>query len=113
MRQLSIVVVLLSFTIGLTGCTKPEETGAASSGAGAEQLKPTSPDDKIAKDVKSKFAKDPELAKEKIDVTVKDGRVLLAGTVSSDAIRMKAEDTARSLDDVFGVDAEKLVVGNP
>ena len=95
------------------GCAKPADT-APTSGGGPMQTsdgsKPGASDDTILKAVKDKFAADSDLSKEKIDIQVKDGRVALSGTVSSDAIKIKAEDTARDAsDDVFGVEADKLV----
>jgi osmotically-inducible protein OsmY len=89
------------------GCTKPveKETG----GRAESQMKPESGDDKIAKAVKDKFAADAKLKSEPIEVAVKDGRVTLNGTVSDDSVRAKADELAREVPDVFGVDAEKLV----
>lgn len=98
------------FTVFAFGCTKPEQDSVGSNAADSKALsKPATPDAKIESMVKGKFIADSELKNEKIQVSVKDGRVTLTGEVSSDAVRIKAEDTARSVDDVFGVDAEKLV----
>ena len=104
------VSCLLLGALLLSGCTKPQETSAGNGpAAGVSQAKPNTPDEKIASAVKGKLAADSELKNEKIEVSVRDGRVTLTGEVSSDAARIKAEDTARGVDDVFGVDAEKLV----
>ena len=108
-RALTLMAAMLACSI--TGCTKPTDDasgGGPTAVSGA--AKPSTPDDKIAQAVKEKIAADSELKGEKIDVQVKDGRVALTGTVSSDLKRIKAEDAARAVDDVFGVDAEKLVV---
>ena len=108
-RKLTLLAALLACSI--TGCTKPtDESSGASPAAESAAARPSTPDNKIAQAVKEKFATDSELKGEKIDVQVKDGRVTLTGTVSSDLKRIKAEDAARAVDDVFGVDAEKLVV---
>ena len=101
-----IAVCALAIVI-TPGCTKPQES---ESGAKSEsQMKPESSDDKIVKEVKAKLAADPALKAEPIQVAVKDGRVTLTGTVSSDAIKSKADSLVREIPDVFGVDAEKLV----
>ncbi len=105
------VLVALLFAVAIPGCAKPPDNLAAGGGAAADAgSRPSTPDPKIAQAVKDKFAADSELKGEKIGVEVKDGRVMLTGTVSSDLKKIRAEDTARAVDDVFGVDAEKLVV---
>ena len=89
------------------GCTKPAETEGGKQAESA--LKPASEDEKIAEAVKAKLAADPELKSEQISVDVKDGRVTLAGTVSNDSVRAKADLAVREVPDVFGVDADKLI----
>lgn len=108
MRFRCAAAAMFMTILALPGCVKPEEK-AGEPGAAAAGARPTTPDDKIAAAVKEKFAADPDLKKESIQVAVKDGRVTLTGTTSSDAAKIKAEDAARAVNDVFGVDAEKLV----
>jgi len=110
-RHIARVVLPAIVALSIAGCPKP----AAEQGTGGTQppvgvARPSSSDGRIAAAVKAKLAGDSSLRAERIDVTVKDGRVALSGTVSDGSIRIQAESAARSVDDVFGVDAEKLVV---
>jgi osmotically-inducible protein OsmY len=66
-------------------------------------------DGKLKSDLEAKFKADRALAKEDIEVAVKDGRVTLSGEVSSTEVKVKAEDTARAMPDAFGVTVEGLV----
>lgn len=91
----------------MAGCTKPENKQTSATETTASD-KPASSDATILAAVKKAFAAEPELAAEKIDITVKDGRVTLVGSVTKPQSRLKAEDTARNVPDVFGVDAERL-----
>jgi osmotically-inducible protein OsmY len=97
-----------------SGCKGPDKDAATTVGstggaaASAGQTAPASPDDKLKEAVKAKFAADPQLKGETISIEVRDGRVYLEGTASSDAVRIQAENVAREVPDVFGVDAEKL-----
>jgi osmotically-inducible protein OsmY len=99
----------------LCGCTKPESPESGTPGSEvrtarrSKTAQPATPDAKLAVAVKAKFAATPELKNENIQVEVKDAGVILNGTVSSDAVRIKAEDTARDVPDVYRVDAEKLI----
>jgi len=55
------------------------------------------------------FADDPTVAAATIDATVVNGRVRLSGTVSSDAVKQRAERLAYAVKGVLGVD-NKIVV---
>jgi BON domain len=55
------------------------------------------------------FADDPDISAAVIDATVVNGRVRLSGTVSSDAVKQKAERLAYQVKGVLGVD-NKIVV---
>lgn len=105
-------IAALAAGLALAGCTPPpvdSKAGPGGSGVAAESgAKPASPDDKIKEDVKKAFAADPELSKESIEIEVKDGQVKLKGTVSTSAIKMRAEDTARQAPEVFSVDTSDL-----
>ncbi len=94
----------------LAGCTKPTEP--ASTGPEAAASRPdvvAGNDGKLKSDLEAKFKADRALAKEDIEVAVKDGRVTLSGEVSSTEVKVKAEDTARAMPDAFGVTVEGLV----
>jgi len=109
-RLLAVVVPCLVLLVG--GCSANKVEGPSAAPMTQEDraaLKPQQSDDAILKAVKGAFAKDPALSREKIDVTVKDGRVTLTGTVSSTALKIRAEDLAREVPEVFGVDAERLM----
>ncbi len=92
------------------GCARAPQQSPATAPEAVGAQKPPLTDEQILAEVKKLFAADPELAREKIEITVKDGRVTLAGHVSSGEVRIKAEDKARAHPEVFGVDAEKLLV---
>jgi hypothetical protein len=103
-------LLALSLAVALcASCGKPQNgaPGPVSPQVGAQ--KPATTDAQILADLKKTFAEDPDLKKEKIEITVQDRRVTLTGTVSSSEIRIKAEDKARAHPDVFGVNAEKLL----
>ena len=109
-RRIAALAMLVALACSMAGCTKPAgEPAAGGSGQAAGAAKPASTDDKIAAAVKAKLAADPGLSKETIAVSVKDGRVALSGTVTDGSARIQAENVARSVPEVFGVDAEKLV----
>ena len=55
------------------------------------------------------FAADPDVSAATINATVVNGRVLLVGTVSSDAVKQRAERLAYQIKGVLGVD-NKIVV---
>jgi len=101
----------LGALIALCGsCGKPQNGGAGSDAQEVGAQRPAIADEQILAEVKKAFAADPDLRKETIEVTVKDGRVTLVGFVSSGEVRIRAEDKVRSQPEVFGVDAEKLIV---
>ncbi len=120
MKQKSLFALAFSlvFCMGLAGCTEPQNptgppAGTPSSSGQAQtdtSMKPAVTDDKIKEEVKKAFASDPELSKETIEIEVKDGRVFLKGTVTSSQVKMKAEDTARNVPEVFGVDTGDLLL---
>jgi osmotically-inducible protein OsmY len=104
---LSLVAALSAICCGCAPSRPSSNTGPnAAQGAKA----PAKSDAEILADVKRVYAADPDLSKEKIQVEVKDGRVTLTGVVSDGAVRIRAEDKARSVQEVFGVDAERLIV---
>jgi len=103
------VAALAMVAMGL-GCARPDGARNAAADATSGSKAPTKSDADILADVKRAFAADPDLRKQKIQVEVKDGRVTLVGTVDDGAVRIKAEDKARAVPEVFGVDAERLLV---
>jgi hypothetical protein len=117
-KLLEAVAAGLALCLVLAGCTEPQNPTSPPPGtpgsAGQAQtdtgMKPAVGDDKIKEEVKKAFASDPELSKETIEIDVKDGRVILKGTVSSSQVKMKAEDAARNVPEVFGVDTGDLLL---
>jgi hypothetical protein len=57
------------------------------------------------------FADDPDISAATVDATVVNGRVSLLGTVSSDAIKRRAERLAYAVKGVLGVDNKIVVSG--
>lgn len=117
-KFLEAVAAGLALCLILAGCTEPQNPTGPAAGttgsAGPAQTeggsKPAVGDDKIKEEVKKAFASDPELSKETIEIDVKDGRVILKGTVSSSQVKLKAEDAARKVPEVFGVDTGDLLL---
>jgi len=114
MRLVSYIAASAVTLILIGGCAKPSEptAGGDSQAVGSSAnsgLKPTSTDDSIKAAVEKKIKESPDLKGEKVEVSVKDGRVTLTGTVSSQEKRILVEDLVRGVDDVFGVDGENLV----
>jgi BON domain len=87
--------------------TAPPATGAAptTNPRAAAGHDDASLQDKIDK----AFAADPDISAAVIDATVVNGRVRLSGTVTSDAIKQRAERLAYQVKGVLGVD-NKIVV---
>lgn len=102
-----IAVSALAAAVALAGCSAPPARPAAGAAPGVS--KPATSDDRIAAAVRQKFAASPALKNETITVKVRDGRVSLSGTVTDGMARIEAENVARSVGDVFGVDAENLL----
>ena len=90
-----------------TTTTAPPATGAAptTNARAAAGHDDASLQEKIDK----AFAADPDISAAVIDATVVNGRVRLSGTVSSDAIKQRAERLAYQVKGVLGVD-NKIVV---
>jgi hyperosmotically inducible protein len=72
-----------------------------SSGPATQPLTVPADDAKVATEVKTQFAADPQL--QVIDVTVQEGVAQLQGTVPSTAVRQKAVDLARNTEGVTQV----------
>lgn len=70
------------------------------------------PDDRISDQVRMKLATDPDVKGGALDVTVKDGVVLIKGRVDSDKGKNKATHLAKKVKGVKEVDNE-LAVGPP
>lgn len=103
-----ICILTASAAVLLAGCTKPEGKPQTSETTTAAD-KPAASDAALLDAVKKALAADTALATEKIQVSVKDGRVTLVGKVTKPENRLRAEDLARGVPEVFGVDAERLV----
>ena len=67
-------------------------------------------DDKLAQDVQSKIAADPETKDAAVSVTAKDGKVTLRGTVKDTATQQRMEQIARQEPDSAGVEDQTAVV---
>jgi BON domain len=87
-----LVSVSLSFTVG---CSKHAS------------------DDTIAHDVQNKVAADPVTKDSAVNVTAKDGRVRLSGTVKDTATQQKAEQIAHDEPGASGVDDQTTVAPPP
>ncbi len=70
------------------------------------------PDDRISDQVRMRLATDPDVKGGALDVTVKDGLVVIKGRVDSDKGKAKATHLAKKVKGVKDVDNE-LQVGPP
>ena len=68
-------------------------------------------DDAIAKDVQDKVATDPATKDSPVNVTVKDGKVTLRGTVKDAATQQRMEEIAKSSPGAAGVEDQTAVAG--
>ncbi len=85
--------------------------GFSQSALPADQ-KNLNPDDRISDQVRMKLATDPDVKGGALDVTVKDGVVLIKGRVDTDRAKNKASHLAKRIKGVKEVDNE-VVVGPP
>ena len=91
-KWISLFVVSLLFTAGLSGC-------GTISGTGGEM----SADAQIASDVRERLANDPTTGRCNIGVSVSDGVVTLDGSVPDGNARLRAKDVARGTEGAKGV----------
>lgn len=68
-------------------------------------------DDAIAKDVQDKVSMDPTTKDSPVNVTVKDGKVTLRGTVKDAATQQRMEEIAKSTPGASGVEDQTAVAG--
>src|SRR5215470_19719063 len=68
-------------------------------------------DDAIAKDVQDKVSIDPTTKDSPVNVTVKDGKVMLRGTVKDAATQQRMEEIAKSAPGATGVEDQTAVAG--
>jgi hypothetical protein len=68
-------------------------------------------DDAIAKDVQDKVSMDPATKDSPVNVTVKDGKVMLRGTVKDAATQQRMEEIAKSTPGATGVEDQTAVAG--
>src|SRR5215475_12796514 len=68
-------------------------------------------DDAIAKDVQDKVSIDPATKDSPVNVTVKDGKVTLRGTVKDAATQQRMEEIAKSTPGANGVEDQTAVAG--
>ena len=90
--------------------TDPAATAPPTTTATAPPAAPAASDDAtLQQRIDKSFADDPAVAAATIDATVVNGRVKLSGTVSSDAVKQRAERLAYAVKGVLGVD-NRIVV---
>jgi len=87
-----------------TAAAPPPTTSAPPAAAPA-----ASDDSTLQQKIDAAFAADAAVAASNVDATVVNGRVRLAGTVGSDAVKQRAERLAYAVKGVLGVD-NKIVV---
>ena len=88
----------------------PPATGTTTAPPPAQAAPPPGHDDaSLQAKVDKAFGDDPQISAANIDATVVNGRVKLAGTVGSEAIKQHAERVAYTIKGVLGVD-NKIVV---
>src|SRR5215470_1786510 len=68
-------------------------------------------DDAIAKDVQDKVSTDPTTKDSPVNVTVKDGKVMLRGTVKDSATQQRMEEIAKAAPGATGVEDQTAVAG--
>ena len=68
-------------------------------------------DDAIAKEVQDKVSSDPTTKDSPVNVTVKDGKVTLRGTVKDAATQQRMEEIAKSTPGATGVEDQTAVAG--
>jgi hypothetical protein len=68
-------------------------------------------DETIAKDIQSKAAADPETKDSQVNVSAKDGKVTLSGTVTTPVAQQKLEQIAHQEPGATGVDDQTVVEG--
>jgi BON domain len=68
-------------------------------------------DDAIAKDVQDKVSSDPTTKDSPVNVTVKDGKVTLRGTVKDAATQQRMEEIAKATPGATGVEDQTAVAG--
>src|SRR5262245_44948231 len=68
-------------------------------------------DDAIAKDVQDKVSMDPATKDSPVNVTAKDGKVILRGTVKDAATQQRMEEIAKATPGATGVEDQTAVAG--
>jgi len=90
--------------------TDPGASAPPTTSAPAAPAAPSASDDvTLQQNIDKSFADDPTVAASTVNATVVNGRVRLSGTVSSDAVKQRAERLAYAVKGVLGVD-NKIVV---
>lgn len=107
---LAAVTAAIAIILFAGGCRTSPGAAATNEKPAATSAMPEKSDAELLKEVQEVFRQDPVLSKEKIAITVQDARITLVGEVSSGEVRIRAEEKAREIPDVYGVDTERLVV---
>ncbi len=93
--------------------TDPAAAAPPTTTAPAAPAAPAPSDDStLQQRIDRSFADDAAVAASNVDATVVNGRVRLAGTVSSEAVKQRAERLAYAVKGVLGVD-NRIVVSSP
>ena len=100
------VIVTQPPAAGATTAPPPTSSAPPASGRAAANGRD---DASLQEKIDKAFAADPDVSAANIDATVVGGRVTLVGTVSSDAVKQRAERLAYQIKGVLGVD-NKIVV---
>ena len=87
----------------------PPATGTTTAPPATTTAPPARDDASLQTKLDKAFGDDPQISAANVDATVVNGRVKLAGTVGSEAVKQHAERLAYSIKGVLGVD-NKIVV---
>src|SRR6516164_11471514 len=91
-REMRATLLISLLVVGVAGCSKPVN------------------DEMLAKDVQDKLAADPVTRDAAVNVTAKDGKVTLRGTVKDAATQQRMEQIAHQEPDSAGVEDQTAVV---
>jgi len=94
-REARATLLISLLAVGVAGCSKPVN------------------DEMLAKDVQDKLATDPVTRDAAVNVTAKDGKVTLRGTVKDAATQQRMEQIAHQEPGAKGVEDQTAVLGGP
>src|SRR6516225_12173101 len=94
-REMRATLLISLLVVGVAGCSKPVN------------------DEMLAKDVQDKLAADPVTRDAAVNVTAKDGKVTLRGTVKDAATQQRLEQIAHEEPGASGVEDQTAVLPPP